>query len=223
MQMRSDGKRLAVGGSNGTVQLLDPKTLKVVRAQEMRVDGEVTALQLIGVVEMVVGDNKGRLTLSSGTRRVQVDKGGAPVTAIVYRNNELWAAAGTSIGRYKIQEGELEELSRIEGLEGKVSNLVLTKSGIFGMVGNKVVEITAQGVGEKSFEAALPILGATADGQYLFTVGDNRVVVVYPMTLELAKSAETKLSALTVAGASGHAGKFYIGTSSGEMIACNLE
>lgn len=222
MQMRADGTRLAVAGSAGIVALLDPETLEVVRSQEMRIEGAVTALQMIGMVDMIVGDDKGRLTLSSGTVRIQVDEGGAPITSVVYTNNEIWASAGTTVGRYQIRQGELHEVALISGLNGTVSTLVASNSGVFAMVGKTIVEVSGQGPGSKEFEAHAPVLGATSDGRYLFTVGESGVQVLLPRTLELAKSAVIELQAVTVAGASGDAGKFYLGTAGGEIIMCSL-
>ncbi|MCB9894023.1 MAG: serine/threonine protein kinase [Planctomycetes bacterium] len=220
---RQDGQRLVVGTTGGVVMMLDAGTLGVTSGQELRVDGKVTAILPIGVSQLVVGDALGRLSLKNSTKRVQVGKDNAPVSAIVYRNGEVWAAAGKTLARYKIEDNELSELSMHPDVGGEVFDMVAVEGGVFAIVGDKLTRVTPQGSIEGGVEVKFHVVGATYDGKYLVVIAPTGALVIDPATLATVMTAPIEKQDTVIAiGSAPMAGRVYLGTRSGEVYQCTL-
>ncbi|MEZ5990850.1 MAG: serine/threonine-protein kinase [Planctomycetota bacterium] len=218
--MRSDNQRLVVGTSAGAVILLEAMSLKIMRT-ELSVAARVTALLPVGVSELVVGDSQGRLTLKNGTKRVQVDPGGAPVVGLVYRNGEIWAAAGKTIATYKVESNELVEKSSFSNVAEPIHNLLATEKGVFAVVGKQVRRMSPQGPAAGGFGVRFTALGITYDHSMLVAVGDNGVTLLNPDTLEsMSVAALERQDTILCIGSSTQQGRFYLGTRSGELYQC---
>lgn len=218
---RPDGRRLAVGTTGGTVMLLGRSDLSVYRSRDVQVTGEVTALTAIGVAGMVVGDNRGRVSL--GDRHVTVDPSGEPVTGLLYHGGEVWAAAGHTVARYRISQGRLEVVTAYSGLPGKATAIAATRYGVFAMIGREVHEMLETGPSRRSFNAGADVLGATDDGRYLFTMGTEGVAVLDPNDLSVRWTREVDAAdAVISVGAGGVPGTFYLGTVRGIVYSCAI-
>ncbi|MCA8914009.1 MAG: serine/threonine protein kinase [Planctomycetes bacterium] len=220
---RADGQRLVVGTSGGVVMLLDANSLGVTSGQELRVEGKVTSILPIGVSQLVVGDVHGRLTLKTGTKRVQIGNETAPVAAIVYRNGEIWACAGKTLARFKIESNELVEVSMHPDLGGEVYDMVAIDAGVFAIVGDKLTRVTPQGAIEGGVDIKFHLINATYDGTYLLAVAPTGALVIDPATLATVLSSPVERQDTVIAiGASPQPGRFYLGTRSGEVYQCTL-
>lgn len=221
--LRSDNQRLVVGTSTGSVLLMDAKSLKVMRT-ELTINARVTALLPIGVSELVVGDSQGRLTVTNGARRVQVDADGAPVVGLAFRNDEVWAAAGRTIAVYTRSGGELTEKSTFGNLPEKIHSLMATGDGVYGVVGKQVHRMSPQGPAPASFDVRFSTIGRTYDDAFLIVIGSTGVVMLNPSTLEqVATAAIERNETILSIGPSPQKGRFYLGTRSGELYQCTFD
>lgn len=221
--LRSDNQRLVVGTSTGSVLLMDAKSLKVMRT-ELTINARVTALLPIGVSELVVGDSQGRLTVTNGARRVQVDADGAPVVGLAYRNDEVWAAAGRTIAVYTRSGGELTEKSTFGNLPEKIHSLMATGDGVYGVVGKQVHRMSPQGPAPAGFDVRFSTIGRTYDDAFLIVIGSTGVVMLNPGTLEqVATAAIERNETILSIGPSPQKGRFYLGTRSGELYQCTFD
>jgi serine/threonine protein kinase len=223
MAVRSDGQRLLVGTADGVVMALETESLQVTSGQELRVEGRVSAILPIGISHLVVGDSQGRLTIKDGTRRVQLGQPGQPVAGMVYRNGEIWAVAGTTVGVFRIEEEELSEISIYPNLPAEAYDMVVIQHGVFAVIGDKLQRLTPQGVVEGGVDVKFHLVGYTWDEKYLVATTANGVVLLNPENMEVVATAPLdKQDTLLSIGTSTQPGRFYLGTRSGELYQCSF-
>jgi serine/threonine protein kinase len=218
---RSDGQRLVVGTADGVVMILDADSLKITSGRELAVEGSVTAILPVGSV-LVVGDSHGRL--STGASRVQVGLEGEPVASILMQADEVWAVAGTTVARYKLENNKLTEVSKFPNIEGKIHNLVSLDGPLFSVVGESVRRMGPQGPAEGGFKVRFHSLGYTYNKKLLVAVADAGVVLLDPETLtQVATLALDKQMTIVSVGCPPYDGQFYLGTRSGELLHFTFE
>lgn len=222
---RQDGNRLVVGTANGTVLLLDANSLEVRSGQELQVDGRITAVLSIGLGQIVVGDSQGRLTLKGASKRVKVDPDdGSQVNALVLHGQEIWAAAGNTIGIYRIEGSELAEVSNFPNLPGELRSLEKIGQSVFGVVGDRLTRITSQGDVDGGVTVRFRAIGKSHDERHLVAITDGGVVLLNPENLEpMLTSPIERQDTILAIGSSTQTGRIYLGTRSGELYQCTYQ
>ena len=224
LALRDDGNRLVVGTDKGVVLLLDSNSLNISSGRELSVDARVTAVLTLGLGQLLVGDNQGRLTLKGATKRVKVDPEGSAVTGLVKHGSEIWAAAGNTIAIYRIEANELVEVSSYPSLPGELHNLMKVGEAVYGVIDKKLQRITNQGAVEGGFDVRYRSFTGTHNGVYLAGTGAGGIVVLNPETLEVvaANPLDKNITIMSV-GASTQPGRFYLGTRTGELYQCTIQ
>ena len=223
MVVRSDGQRLLVGTADGVVMALETDSLGVTSGQELRVEGRVTALLPVGISHLVVGDSQGRLSIKDGSKRVQLGAAGQPVAGMVYRNGEIWAVAGTTIGVFRIEENELVEASIYPNLPAEVFDIVVVQDGVFAVIGDKLQRLSPQGAVEGGADIKFHVVSRTYDEKYLVATNATGVILLNPDNLEVvATAALDRQDTVLSIGTSTQPGRFYLGTRSGELYQCSF-
>jgi hypothetical protein len=185
----------------------------------MRVEGRVTAILPVDT-RLIVGDSNGRLR-SGGSSLMQVGEEGQPVAAILMQSDEIWAVAGSTVARYKLDGLELTELSKYPNVDGEIYNLVSLDGWLFSVVGDTVRRMGPQGPAEGGFKVRKDVhsLGHTYDNKFLVVVTDAGAVLLDPATLTpVATAPVDKQLTIVSIGCPPHEGRFYLGTRGGQLL-----
>jgi serine/threonine protein kinase len=217
---RPEVGQLVVGTAGGIVLLLDASSLQITRGLEVRVEGRVTALLPISHTDLIVGDSLGRLTSKGSAGKVQLDS--APISGLVMRNNEIWAAAGKRMAAYQLTaDKDLQEMWMFPNMPDVVHSMTVVPDGVFGVVGSAVRRLTPQGAAAESFDVRFKVIGRTYDSQRLVVIGETGAVLLNPATLApLATAALDSGDTVISIGTSTQPGNAYLGTRSGDVYQC---
>jgi serine/threonine protein kinase len=216
LALRPDGSRLAIGTDRGEVYELSGSSLEGTRTYRLE-NGSVTAIIIPIAGRTVVGDSNGfvRLTTSGSPQQVAA---GRPVTMLIWRNNEVWAAAGTNMVRYVLGESGLEPVGRAT-LPAAIQSVAYAQQAVFVVAGDRLYRLGEDGVEDEGEELQHAFVACTRDAGNVAVYEDRMLVVKYGRSLE--RRAEVALNRGEFPLSSVHPlppSQMLVGTSEGTLL-----